>query len=133
MSLKNSKPAFYHPDFDIHSIWYCRNSDDPEIDFVFVPAIGATGITESICKDGPPCIPLHLENTELRCSGYYDASKDTVFNVVLLMDGEPRHFTYAEAPRTPAIVVSDVPIFGVPKRRFLQRSEKDWYTEKLDA
>jgi hypothetical protein len=131
MNPRDSQSVFDSPDFDIHTIWYCQHSDDP--DFVFIPVIGATEVTQEICRKDFPCIPLRVEDTDLRCLGYYDVGKDTVFGVTVWIVGEWRKFSYIEGPRTPVVVVSQVPIFGVSKRRFLQRDEKDWYAEKLNA
>jgi hypothetical protein len=133
MNKTDTQSFFDSPDFDIHPIWYCRHGDDLETDFIFIPVIEATEVTQAVCQTDFPCIPLRVEDTELRCLGYYDVGKDAVFGVAVWMVGEWRGFSYIDGPRTPVVVVSQVPIFGVSKRRFLQRDEKDWYAEKLDA
>jgi hypothetical protein len=121
-------------DFDIHPIWYCQHSDNkPGVDFVFLPAVGAREVTDEVCQHGSPCIPLRVVDTELRCLGHYDAAKDTVFGLALWMVGEWRGFNYVDAPRTPVTIISEVPIFGVPERRFLQRGAEDWYAERIDG
>jgi hypothetical protein len=121
------------PDFDIHPIWYCRHGDNSEVDFVFEPAIGAREVTRAMCQSESPCIPLRVENTELWCLGYYDIGKDTVFSIAIWMIGMWRGFSYIDAPRTPVIVISQVPILGVAERRFLMRNVQDWYAERIDA
>jgi len=118
-------------DFDVHPIWFHLPSENPEIDFVFVPVLGAHEITDEVCAQRAPHFSLQIENSDFRCSAYYDKDKDTVFAIALWMLEEWRGFTYVDAPRTPVVLVARVPILGARERRFRYRSPSDWYAEKI--
>ena len=120
------------PDFDKYPIWYCDLSTAQNDDFVFSPLLDTSEVTEQVCERGAPCIPLIVENTSLRCLGYFDRKKNTVFGIAIWMVDEWRGFNYVDAPRMPVILSAQVPILGAANRRFVLNNADDWFAKPLE-